>query len=272
MASQEFHLSAQHDQQSAIDLLEQHTPLSRSELKQAMEKGAVWLQQGKRFTPLRRGKKKLLQDQQLHFYYNPDVLKKLPLQAQMLEQNSDYSVWLKPSGMRSHGSRWSDHCSLERCAEKQLERECYIVHRLDQAASGVILLAHNKKAAAQLSRLFALREIKKTYRIVVAGDFPEQTLHCDLALDDKIAGSHFSKLKTLSDHRSLLSVEIDSGRKHQVRRHALELGYPIIGDRLYGQTGPNSPDLQLCAYQLSFTWQEQDQHYQVPDLSIFLQL
>lgn len=272
MANQEFHLSAEHDQQSAIDLLEQHTSLSRSELKQSMEKGAVWLQQGKRFTPLRRGKKKLKQDQQLHFYYNPEVLNKLPLQAQLLEQNSDYSVWLKPSGMRSHGSRWSDHCSLERSAEKQLERECYIVHRLDQAASGLILLAHNKKTATLLSELFAQREIKKTYRIVVAGDFPDHRLGCDLALDDKAASSHFTKVKTLSDHRSLLSVEIDSGRKHQVRRHALALGYPIIGDRLYGQINSDSPDLQLCAYQLSFSWQQQEQHYQVPDLSLFLQL
>ncbi|MCV6625765.1 MAG: pseudouridine synthase, partial [Cellvibrionaceae bacterium] len=127
----------------ALAVLQQASSLSRAQLKDAMSKGAVWAQKGKRTAPLRRHKQSCQGIEQLHLYYNAKVLAEQPGALKKLHGEKDFSVWLKPRGMRSHGSRWGDHCSVLRQGELQLERSCYIVHRLDSAASGLILLAHN---------------------------------------------------------------------------------------------------------------------------------
>ena len=73
------------------------------------------------------------------------------------------------------------------------------------------------------------------------------------SLDEKEAVSEFS-LQQVSDsgERSLLDVCIETGRKHQVRRHLAGLGHPVIGDRLYGTGESDGVDLQLTAYLLAF--------------------
>ena len=98
-------------------------------------------------------------------------------QALLIEDLIDYSVWYKPYGMLSQGSKWSDHCTIARFAQKNLsnERPAFIVHRLDRAATGLILIAHSKKAAKALSSLFENRTIEsnsleKFYQIIVHGN------------------------------------------------------------------------------------------------------
>ena len=73
------------------------------------------------------------------------------------------------------------------------------------------------------------------------------------AIDDKEAISEFS-LQDVRDNgeRSVVDVRIETGRKHQIRRHLAELGYPVIGDRLYGTGRADGVDLQLSAYLLAF--------------------
>jgi len=93
--------------------------------------------------------------------------------AILVEDCGDYSIWNKPSGMLSQGSKWGDHCTIYRWVEKNLqpERAAFVVHRLDRAATGLILLAHKKSVASQFSRLFEKREIYKRYLVKVKGDF-----------------------------------------------------------------------------------------------------
>ncbi|MBB6523333.1 RluA family pseudouridine synthase [Pseudoteredinibacter isoporae] len=278
---QEYHLNIDSDKahRSPLDLLVEHSGLSRNVIKQAMSKGAVWRQRGKKALPLRRNSDNCKDIAQLHFYYQPDILSQIPQQAELIKDLQDYSVWLKPRGMRSQGSRFADHCALVRVAEQAISRPCRIVHRLDQDACGLILLAHNKAAARHLSELFAQHTIEKRYHIVVDGDFPEQKQIIDQTLDDKPAYSEFSKLTVLEGNRSLVEVRITTGRKHQVRRHAALLGYPVIGDSRYGKDNrknngeSNEKDthggsaqypLQLCAQQLSFSdHQGHDQQFSI---------
>jgi tRNA pseudouridine32 synthase/23S rRNA pseudouridine746 synthase len=129
------------------------------------------------------------------------------------------------------------------------------VHRLDRAANGLILVAHSKKIAAALSELFRERKVEKRYRALVAGDFSEQPnpLRIEHAIDDKEAISEFS-LQDVRDNgeKSVVDVRIETGRKHQIRRHLAELGHPVIGDRLYGAGEADEVDLQLTAYLLAF--------------------
>lgn len=251
----EVHIDITDRETTAVELLATKTTISKSHLKQAMLKGAVWITRGKKTQRVRRAKKTFLPGDTLHLYYDEKVLAQEPLAPELIADEGAYSVWYKPYGMLSQGSKWSDHCTINRWVEQHLQpqRPAFVVHRLDRAATGLILVAHEKKIAAALSALFQSRDIEKSYRAVVHGKFPDnnQTLSGDI--DGKPAISHVQLLNyDESDNRSLVEVKIETGRKHQIRRHLSESGFPIIGDRLYGKK-TDKQDLQLCAVSLSFT-------------------
>jgi len=244
---------------TAVALLAAETELSRQTIKKAMQQGAVWLTTGKRTQRLRRIKRELTPGQTLHLYYDEAVLRQEPAEPLLVADRGHFSVWNKPCGMYSQGSRWGDHCTVTRWAEQHLlpQRSAFVVHRLDRAANGLIMVAHEKQAAARLSALFQSREIEKRYRIWVEGEFPAQAtaaapVKVDHDLDGRHAVSYFSRLQfEQQTNRSLLNVRIETGRKHQIRRHVAALGHPVIGDRLYGSTHTDE-DLQLTACYLAF--------------------
>lgn len=249
----ELHLEIEAPQ-NAIDALATTCELSKQKLKQAMAKGAVWLGGKGKPQRLRRANKTLQPGQNLHLYYDAKVLETLPPTAQLIEDAKDYSVWHKPRGMLSQGSKWSDHCTITRWAEQNLQpqRNAFLIHRLDRAASGLILIGHSKTATKQLCDLFQKRELDKRYLVIVHGKFVEQVT-LNEPVDGKAAVSHASlKQYDESTNRSLVEVKIDSGRKHQIRRHMAGYGHPVVGDRMYG-VGDESDDLQLTAFSLSFT-------------------
>jgi len=237
--------------------------LSKAQLKQAINKGALWLTRGKHTQRLRRVKKALQQGDELHLYYNEVVLSSEVTDAILISDESDYSVWYKTFGMLSQGSKWSDHCTISRFAQQHLtpERPVFIVHRLDKAATGLILIAHSKNAARALSSMFESRTTKdnalnKHYQIIVHGDHSknEQPQEITTDVDGKSARSTFTCLAYDEENdQSLIDVKIDSGRKHQIRIHAASIGLPVVGDRLHGIADTNEvTDLQLCAVSLSF--------------------
>jgi len=249
----ELHLDVS-EPTTAILLLSEHCTLSKQQLKQVMHKGAVWLTVGTKTERLRRAKKLLQPGQSVHLYYNEVALSDDFIKPELVADCGDYSVWSKPSGMMSQGSKWGDHSTITRFAQLNLEpqRPVFIVHRLDRATQGLILIAHSKGAVQQLTRLFEQRQISKKYQAVVAGQFPAM-LEFDLPIDDRSAQTtaqllHYDPLQDLS----LLDISIGSGRKHQIRRHLLSANFPIVGDRLYGQAQHHEVDLQLCAYALAF--------------------
>jgi tRNA pseudouridine32 synthase/23S rRNA pseudouridine746 synthase len=237
--------------------------LSKAQLKQAISKGALWLTRGKHTQRLRRLKRAMQQGDELHFYYNEAVLTSEVPEAVLIGDESDYSVWYKPFGMLSQGSKWSDHCTIARFVQQYFpfERAAFIVHRLDKAATGLILIAHSKKAAQALSAMFESRttndnSLEKYYQIIVHGNHSvnEQPQVITSDVDGKSARSTFRCLTyDKTKEQSLIEVKIDSGRKHQIRIHAASVGLPIVGDRLHGIADNNEAlNLQLCAVSLSF--------------------
>ncbi len=243
----------QTDRALLIDVLADATSLSKQVLKSALDKGCVWLKSGKKINRVRRVKKPLKAGDEVFIYFSEKILASVASKPELLLDKKDYSVWFKPAGVFAQGSKWGDHCSLARLVEKLLDRNSFLVHRLDRATSGIMIVAHTKGAARDLSKIFAERKINKTYWAIVEGKFNADTLTIDEKIDGKTAISHL-KLLTFTNNKSLLEVRIETGRKHQIRKHLSGINYPIIGDRLYGNADKNYPeDLQLQAIKIQFT-------------------
>jgi tRNA pseudouridine32 synthase/23S rRNA pseudouridine746 synthase len=253
----EAHVKIESPEDTPIDLLQRKTGLSKQRIKHAMTQGAVWITRGRNTQRLRRVKRVLKPGDEVHLYYDAKILGEIPAEPTLVADLGDYSVWQKPYGLRSQGSKWGDHCTIVRWAERHLqpERPAFTVHRLDRAANGLILIAHSKKMAALLSDLFNKREVAKRYRAIVTGDFSSQPspLRVDTPIDDKSAVSEMAMVKVSTDGtQSIVDVRIETGRKHQIRRHLTSLGHPVMGDRLYGTGEEDGVDLQLTAYLLAF--------------------
>ncbi len=250
----EIHMAVKTPDIKVVDLLADESDLSRGQIKKAMQNGAVWLERGGHVQRLRRADRKPLPGDVLHLYFNAAIQAQQPPQARLIADEGDYSLWFKPAGMYSQGSKWGDHCSLPRWAEQYLQpqRNAFIVHRLDRAASGLMLLAHGRKAAAQLSALFRKRQVEKAYCVQVPGRFSGEPVCLNTDLDGRPALTHVRRI-TLDEvaGKSLLAVRIETGRKHQIRRHLAEAGFPVLGDRLYGEV-EGEDDLQLQAVRLAF--------------------
>jgi tRNA pseudouridine32 synthase/23S rRNA pseudouridine746 synthase len=268
---QESHVIVASPEDNAVDLLHRATDLSKQQIKATMSKGAVWLTRGAKTQRLRRAKRSLAAGDELHLYYDAKILAEVPAEPTLLADADGYSVWHKPYGLRSQGSKWSDHCTVARWAEQHLqpERPAFIVHRLDRAANGLLLVAHSRSVAAALSALFRERKIEKRYRAVVTGNLSEQPnpIRVTEAIDMKDASSEISFLQLSADgEQSLVDVRIETGRKHQVRRHLKAIGHPVLGDRLYGTGAADGVDLQLTAYLLAFKCPVSDQavEYKLP--------
>lgn len=239
----------------AIDALSQAPKLpkelSKKKLKDAMTKGACWwTHKGKRLR-LRRATKELKPGVRLELFYDESVLARKPAEPVLIADFGRYTAWFKPHGVLAQGSQWGDHCSLLRMAEIRVNKPCFLIHRLDADAAGLMLIAHDPKAAGALSKRFSERAMTKRYRARVSGLLDIQDQSVDAPVEGKPALSRVSTLEIHQNNQtSLLSVTIETGRKHQIRRHLAGLGHPIIGDRLYGR--PAKQPLQLLAVYLAF--------------------
>ena len=243
----ERHIEIDLDGVPPVDLLSEAAEISKAKVKQAMTKGAVWVSRGADTRRVRRADHRLKRGDRLHLYYDEKILAREPAPAALIADEGSYSVWFKPFGMLSQGSRWGDHCTINRWVERHLkpQRPAFITHRLDRAATGLMIIAHGKKAAAQIAEQFRTHTVVKRYRAIVQGRFPESAM-LDSPIEQKPATSHVRLLdysRTLQ--RSLIEVEIETGRKHQIRRHLAGAGHPILGDRLYG-TAPDTAQTDLC--------------------------
>lgn len=242
----------------APDLLAAACQLSKIAIKDAMQKGAVWLKRpGCKEQRIRKARFPLQANDALSLYYDSQVLGQIPPLPRLIARQKAYSVWYKPADLLTQGSRWGDHCSLLRYVEKHADfgKTVRLIHRLDREAQGLVLLAHNQRAAGVLSELFQTREIEKRYWGVAHGRVGAvgETVPCDAALDGKAASTIVTVREVVAEGKySVLDILLQTGRHHQIRRHLGMLGHPLVGDRRYGRAGSGAASLQLCACFLGF--------------------
>jgi tRNA pseudouridine32 synthase/23S rRNA pseudouridine746 synthase len=241
------------------DFLARTSGLSKGKIKDAMAKGAVALKKQNRgqLRRARRATSLLQRGDYLELHYDEAILTLVPAPAVCLSDQQHYSVWHKPSGLLAQGNAWGDHVSLLRQVELffQPPREAFLVHRLDREVAGVMLIAHTRMAAARLSELFQQQRLQKYYRAEIRGDIRTRALHgtITIPLDGRACLSEYRCLAYQPEtNSSWVEIRIGSGRRHQIRRHFEQIGFPILGDPRYGQANKNEEGLKLWAVSLEF--------------------
>jgi tRNA pseudouridine32 synthase/23S rRNA pseudouridine746 synthase len=247
------------ERRTACGILAEGTGLSRLRVKDAMQKGAVWLTRaGSGERRLRRAQTVPQPGDGLAIHYDTKLLARTPPAAECRHDAVRFSVWFKPAGLMTQGSRYGDHCSLLRQAEVFLrpERQAFLVHRLDREAAGLVIIAHDRQAAGALSRMFSERTVIKRYRVELRGRAgPESsTGRIDLPLDGRAATTEYSVTRyDPTTNTSLVDAVMRTGRQHQLRRHFAMVGLPVLGDPRYGENNKNTDGLKLTAWGLEFT-------------------
>lgn len=143
-----------------------------------------------------------------------------------------------------------------------------IIHRLDKDTSGLILVAKNNFSHAKLATMFTDKTIQKTYLCIVKGNFSDENLSGRIEnligrdpkdrkkmtiveKNGKIAISNYKVIEQVNDF-SLVEVNIETGRTHQIRVHMKHLNHSILGDSLYGSANKLASRQMLHAYKLEF--------------------
>jgi tRNA pseudouridine32 synthase / 23S rRNA pseudouridine746 synthase len=175
------------------------------------------------------------------------------LNARLLYRDGLMLVVDKPAGIAVHrgpngGENLEAYFHLLRFG---LPRDPALAHRLDRDTSGCLVLGRHHKALEKLGLLFKQGKIDKTYWAIVEGAPPQDEGLIDLPLGrlDKSRGWWMKvdpqglpsqtqwKVLGRSEHHAFLALKPLTGRTHQLRVHCAALGWPILGDSVYGQAG-----------------------------------
>ncbi len=171
---------------------------------------------------------------------------------EVLFQDEHLAVVLKPAGLMAHASRMArgEDDFLDERLRAQFNRPIHLIHRLDRATSGCLLIAFDRETAAALGGIFMSREVEKDYLAVCRG-WPELDTVIDHDLDGgpgkpikKAAITRVHRLATTevavaneqhpTSRYALVACSPETGRYRQIRRHLKHVFHHLIGDSSHG--------------------------------------
>lgn len=199
--------------------------------------------------------------------FEAPIKTKTPPLVSVLYEDDDVVVFDKPAGMLTHSKgELNSEWTLADVARPKVHDDSTnrpgIVHRLDRATSGIIIVAKSSSAKLFLQRQFSHRRVFKQYLALVHGKLlqdqysldqpigrnPRKPAQFRVDLGGKPAQTEVGVIRRLKT-MTLVSLVPATGRTHQLRVHLSELGHPIVGDRLYGKPD-SSQRLMLHAERL----------------------
>lgn len=164
----------------------------------------------------------------------------------------------KPAGVAVHGGSGLSFGVIEalRATYPQL-KDLELVHRLDRETSGCLVIAKRRSALRELHRVMREREIEKHYTALLVGkwklgkkviDLPLETQHRQggertvrVHESGQPARTRFEPIEVFGTVATLVNVELETGRTHQIRVHSAYAGHPVAGDEKYGTRDVNEP-------------------------------
>lgn len=181
----------------------------------------------------------------------------------------------KPAGLATQTARLGEKDAVSELKNYLNGSYLGLVHRLDQPVEGLLVFARTPEASRELSRQTASGEMQKCYlALVYGGPGQEEDTLTDYLVKDgrnntsRVTGKDTKDAKRARLHYrvlargekcSLLRVELETGRHHQIRLQLSHAGYPLIGDRKYGNGESDGLGMEmgisqpaLCAYELAF--------------------
>ncbi len=187
--------------------------------------------------------------------------KKLILPLKVIYEDDYLAVIHKPAGILVSGNSFFTvaNALLDNIKPSKLpdSSKPQPVHRLDFATTGILMVGKTSESIRVLNKMFQDKEVEKTYFAVTIGEMElSGTISTDI--DGKKSISHFQVLETVSSERfgnlNLVKLNLETGRRHQLRIHLSSIGNPILGDKDYGKENLilTGKGLYLHAFSLSF--------------------
>jgi len=206
----------------------------------------------------------------------------------------------KPAGIAVHGGSGISFGVIEALRAARPDENLELVHRIDRDTSGLLLVARKPAALRALHALMREGKVEKRYLALVRGKWELGTKRIDAPLrtdirvggertvkaheSGKDAASVFKPVQFFGKRATLVEVELETGRTHQIRVHAEHAGYPLAGDEKYGDADFNEKmkaaglkRMFLHAHQVSFTWPDTGVEFSVnaplpPELAAVIEL
>lgn len=181
--------------------------------------------------------------------------------VELVYEDDDLVVAVKPAGMKMHPHSPTEHDTLlnyltadfnqRGCQSAGQLAQAFMVHRLDRATSGLVIVAKNPIVVPILNRLIKEKRIQRRYFAKVVGEFEEAAGVFDQAIgahptDERLRWvsqdgqaartSYWLRAEEVHDgqKQSLVELQLETGRMHQIRVHLAAAGHPILGDEWYG--------------------------------------